>query len=245
MLVKRLEYFTRLFSDEELHVTIGNVADAWDGKAAEVEATTQAPTALSFSAYCEWAAKLLKGHWSENLCAMNEEHLPWACEMVKLGRNWDLPWALKRALYEIVRTNRLSLLHPGSLDFDTVIKLDEVDVVILVNVREKLNSIWLEQVFKSDNYSVCPCKHSPSNKDKNMPQCQTVKDRTVGIMCNMASSGLLWCYLIDSICGLQALMDAKRVTEKYFTACAARNTVQWTQIREVIWENLDLDFHLL
>jgi hypothetical protein len=83
-----------------------------------VASVLRASTTLSFTQFRTWAVKWLESTWSNDLDDLGHEVLPNAAETVVLCRKYNVPNALKRALYELVVTPTFDQDTAGETESD-------------------------------------------------------------------------------------------------------------------------------
>ncbi|KAJ7245812.1 hypothetical protein C8J57DRAFT_1071129, partial [Mycena rebaudengoi] len=200
----------------------------------------RASTALAFPDFRDWATDRLEEQWSPHLADLSTTPIPHATESIILARACDVPSALKRAMYELVRlagfgqptdAGRPRLSSTGAL----------------VNARERLTTVWMTTIAPySPDLVTCAAataEDAPILDDVAPPPggC-TSTDPLRSWKAHqklVRESGLVDAFVNDPVCGLQALMDADWGKEGYCVKCVEQRRAVWGERREKVWGELD------
>jgi len=181
--------------------------------------------------------------WQPSLANFSPAPISFATESVILARQCSIPSILKRALYEIVRTEAF-----GENDDEGEInafRLSSADTRRLQRAREKLISLWITASL-SGNFTTCPSSsESIEPKGKGIKtECPTNdgKQATLAHVKIVHASGIFEKYHYDPMCGFQALMEAPWAEEGFCQACVEMGQVKWGEAREKCWKDLDTYF---
>ncbi|KAF9461804.1 hypothetical protein BDZ94DRAFT_1263029 [Collybia nuda] len=215
----------------------------------EVASILRASTALSFEKFKPWARQYLENMWSPNLDSVTTTCIPLATETIILARRCSIPSVLKRALYELVRMKgfgQIHVIHDDNDDSKSAGTLSATDHLILTKAREKLGSRWIE-IALSPPRVLRPAASVPTPR----PLCDNAHctfaspENTHRIYRKLVhDSGIFASYIWDTICGVQALLDAPWTDEGCCVGCVGKIKGEWQRQKERIWRDLDVWFGL-
>jgi hypothetical protein len=211
----------------------------------------RAATTLQFDNFRNWAVQYLEDMWSNDLADLSPRRLENAVEVVILGRKYDVPGALKRAFYELLRTSGLGYNGGGSINKtgdDHHLLMHPDDTRRLICAREKLSEAWLDTLGSAcDNF---PCPNAPKDGGAsgqatpgvvNAIICPSHAQKETGWHKLVYVSGLVHEYMYDVLCGLKVLVDRDWKTEDgYCDDCSKMRRDAWEKQRVKLWKNLDL-----
>lgn len=121
-----------------------------------------AATALRFETYRTWAARVLEQTWSSSLEDLTPEPKEDAAGVIVLARSCGLNSVVKRALYELARTRRISLHDDDVLGQSVLPQIGRADERCVGLMKELLVTTWSEVAVRIDTF---PCRDKPfSNK---------------------------------------------------------------------------------
>lgn len=163
--------------------------------------------------------------WPPSLSSVSACRIPFAKTSLALARQCGLSSILKRALYELVRQDGFGR--------DDDVTLSPSDYQALLRAREHLASAWIKA-------AACPAPQFTQCLS-DAPHCAARDPNSV----NSAhielvhASGIFEVNLYDPICGLQALVEAPRLIERFCEACVGARKDAWMKEREKVWADLD------
>ena len=171
--------------------------------------------------------------WRPGLAFLSTTQIPFAWETVVLARKCSVPSVLKRALYELVRTEGLG----------QDLKLDEEginDRRLLLKAREKLTSVWIAAAASYPlRFSSC-CSVAQEER----AGCATWQSK----LANRAHAKLIPVfeqYKWDPVCGFKALKKMPWKDMGFCEKCMEERWQFWEIEQKRCWEDLDVWFELL
>lgn len=217
---------------------------------------------LKFHALDAIATNKLTSMWSEHRTKLTN-HVSYAAETVLLARKFSLPpFVLKRALYELLRTEGFGQLHlsrtpsavgttPAS-DASCVpsvnseilgrAQLSHIDLVHLAYARERLQQVWAKCTAGPPPASLFRCPlQLPYTHGRTSRRCASTSasERAADIWAScVLAPGLFATWMQDPISGLENLAKIDWVGEGYCTACADMRRRYWMRRREEVWADL-------
>ncbi|KAG1809987.1 uncharacterized protein HD556DRAFT_1522406 [Suillus plorans] len=207
-----------------------------------------AATALRFETYRTWAARVLEQTWSSSLEDLTPEPKEDAAGVIILARSCGLNGVVKRALYELARTRRISLYDyndvPGQSVLPQIGRADERCVGLM---KELLVTTWSEVAVRIDTF---PCRDQPfSNKirrvslverDWDSPdKCPPQTTQQVTWNERVHDSGLYTKYLFDPVCGAQELINIPWKEESWCADCIRSRRAAWRKMQQDLWTEMD------
>jgi hypothetical protein len=218
--------------------------------------------ALDVADFKPRAIRFFKILWPETLASVTKISTPQALpitaiEAVVLARTWQVPFVLKRALYEIACLEGFGTQNKGRGT------LSCSDITLLVTVREKLSSLWISMAA-IPLYDLRVCTSIPSVRDDEVKpgdfadstappngllqthRCTTTdSDRAQKSHTRLVhTSGIFKNYLNDPIRGFRILAEASWLEDGFCEQCVAKRQTRWLGEREKLWNDLDNWFGL-
>lgn len=204
------------------------------------------------------ATSRLESLWPSDLHKLSPVRTPHAAETVVVARMYNLPSVLKRAFYELLRSEGFSqqgvedaALPEGTLlDGSRLIgraKLSHADLVRLITTREKLQMAWTLLVGTAPSPAAFPCMLQQTTSANTAYSTHSARERCLEACRNSAQiwaewvldSGLYENWMYDPICGLERLSVLDWENSGYCSACVMTRRQLWARKREEIWDNLD------
>ncbi|KAJ6467518.1 hypothetical protein C8R47DRAFT_1201126 [Mycena vitilis] len=193
-------------------------------------AVFRAATTFKFHKFVQFTKQTLLQWYSDDLNTLNWTPVENPAAAVILGRTWDLPALLKRAFYELLRSQPEEPPNPndhGPTNVDALHELKADDLVRLAQAQKRLAAAGLA-IFPSA---------SATDNCLARPPCAAIKARTtiLQVLCD---------FRLDILCGLLALMGFNWATRGYCPSCAAKLVASFAEKRIHIWEDLDVWFDI-
>lgn len=221
---------------------------------------------LRFGQIDALATYKLTNMWPGDLHKLSPLRTPHAAETVVLARMYDLPAVLKRAFYELLRSEgfaQQSVVGPSSntpadspstevtLDGSRLVgkaKLSHADLVRLITTREKLSLAWTLLVGTPPSSASLPCMLQHTTGPNALYSTNAARERCAAATRNSAAiwaewvldSGLFETWMYDPVCGLERLSVLDWESSGYCSSCVMSRRQLWSRKREEIWENLDV-----
>ncbi|KAI0701086.1 hypothetical protein BC835DRAFT_1325040 [Cytidiella melzeri] len=214
-----------------------------------------AARALRFGQLDAIAAYKLCTIWPPELPCVTPARVPYAAETVVIARTHNVPALLKRAFYELLRTEgfaQMDLNLPNrqekSADGSDVIgraELGRADLMRLVTAREKLGKAWAALVGSAPSDAVLPCPlQAPDQQSRAI---DPIRHRCAEAWKNNASiwnrkvmePGFFERWMLDPICGLDRLAAMDWSEAGFCSNCVRARRGLWQREKEDIWTNLD------
>lgn len=201
-----------------------------------IAAVLRASTALEFNVLRDWAVSSLESMWPSDLQNLAEKPMPHVQELFCLARTFNLRGVLKRATYDLARTDSSCLVssHPsaaiGALSGDLG-RFSREDVLLLMTIHKQLVGRWLD---------VCDITAPDCPSTAYLPGCLSLNVKRVKWMIIVHESGLFKTWAQDPVCGLELLGQLDWAAEGYCSACVIAKKNAWTAMRESIWQALDV-----
>jgi hypothetical protein len=197
--------------------------------------------------------------WPSDLHKLSPVRTPYAAETVVLARMYDVPGVLKRAFYELLRSEGFgqhaidgdSSASDGSVVEGSRIigkaRLSHADMVRLVTTREKLQMAWTLLAGSAPSVSSFPCMLQHTNAANSTYSTNTTRERCAEACKNSAAiwaewvlnSGLFENWMYDPICGLERLSILDWEDSGYCSSCVMTRRQLWSRKREELWDSLD------
>ncbi|KAF7979773.1 hypothetical protein HWV62_40800 [Athelia sp. TMB] len=206
----------------------------------DVASILRVATTFSFTNFRTWAVRHLESIWSEDLENLSADRIPNAIETVRLGREYDTPGALKRALYELLRTGGLghsdvAQNHDGSRP----VAVSPADTARLIHAREKLSEAWMHTVTSATREFSCP--NAPSAGTATTVACASPASKSASWSKFVYESGLLQDYMYDVLSGLKILLDHDwKGQDGFCDDCVQMRRDAWQKQRVKLWDTLDI-----
>ncbi|KAI0086015.1 hypothetical protein BDY19DRAFT_895481 [Irpex rosettiformis] len=201
--------------------------------------------------------------WPDELSCVTPTHLPHPAETVIIARKHNVPSLLKRAFYELLRTEGLAKVNllpeghtsPEGSDIIGCAKLSDADLLRLLDGREKLGLAWVSFAGSAptDALEPCPLQTPGLGSQNNVHDPETTeRDRCAEAWRNnvliwsekVIGSGFLKQWMLDPICGLERLADLDWSDAGFCESCVGARQELCQRKREEIWENMDTWFGL-
>lgn len=210
--------------------------------------------ALRFGQIDALATYKLVNMWPNDLHKLSPVRTPYAAETVVLARTYDVPSVLKRAFYELLRSEGFAQqginVDGAALDGSRLVgnaRLSHADLVRLVTTREKLSMAWTLLVGSAPSPASFPCMLQHTTASNAAYSTNTARERCAAACTNSAAiwaewvldSGLFENWMYDPICGLERLSILDWENSGYCSSCVMTRRQLWSRKREEIWENLD------
>ncbi|KAJ7096982.1 hypothetical protein C8R43DRAFT_853615, partial [Mycena crocata] len=202
-------------------------------------AVFRAATVFKFEKFEKFTKKYLLDMFSNRLEDLTVDSVAYSATAVDLGRTWNLPGIIKRAMYELVRAPPEAPPPSNSSsdgDNDTSSPLESLeanDVIRLLNTQKHLSAEWLSVL----TVERCPAK----------PHC-TASNRSAGwsaIVGGKDRTNILHKFRYDPICGLDALIAVNWIsTCSFCEACAGARRKALREKQVEIWRDLDRWFEI-
>ncbi|KAJ7036880.1 hypothetical protein C8F04DRAFT_1093726 [Mycena alexandri] len=199
----------------------------------------RAATTFKFNKFVEFTRKYFLETFSEDLDKVDATLIPYAAAAVTLGRKWNIPGILKRAFYELLRappatTTANDEEAPGVPAVGDRLKgLEPADLTLLADAQKHLTAAWMTVFLRPDG-TVCPAK----------TPCSATK-RNGGWTAIAGKGKILQKFLLDPICGLDALTEVKWDEAHGFCGkCAAARNASFLKRKAQIWEDMDVWFRI-
>lgn len=209
----------------------------------------RAATALSFPDFATWARRSLEETWPSSIESLSTTYTSaFAIETVVLARDRQVPDIVKRAIYELVRTQDFvrEFRQKGE---DAIGKssatLSLSEFMAIVEVRELFSSLWTSFALSPMDPSQY-CQPSASTAPSSS-RC-AAGNPTSHLIAHaklVHFSGILEAYQLDPISGLQALIDAPWKEEGVCAECVSSWKDVWGKARQEIWTELEGLFGLV
>ncbi|TRM67516.1 hypothetical protein BD626DRAFT_564445 [Schizophyllum amplum] len=191
-----------------------------------------AATILRFDKFAEYAKKNITSPtigFSDSLDAVTHESRLYVIDAVLLGRTW-LPKILKRAFYELARMSDIRDIGTQEPALDppeiAIGYLPPSDLQLVTYVQKELALAWAD-VLALQPYDKC-----------RVQDCTAARTRPIYEAVH--NSGIGKAFVLDPICGLQALIGMKWFGELgYCQNCAKRRKKELAEMRKKIWTDLD------
>lgn len=124
--------------------------------------------ALDFTRFDDFATRKLRQMWPHDLKGLDETAQDYACETVVLAQRWNMPELLKRAFYELVRSQELGQIldesdeeengqDAGRYEEDINSLISRADLVRLIKARENLHLEWYLIADAPPSSEAYPC----------------------------------------------------------------------------------------
>ncbi|KAI0338828.1 hypothetical protein BDW22DRAFT_1362552 [Trametopsis cervina] len=201
----------------------------------------RAARTLRFTALDDFASRILREMWSNDLAKLSSARIPHASKTIILARSCDMPELLKRAFYELVRTSRLGEDEDADLQDPDVLgsQISRADLARLIRAREELTARWLWAADSPPDI-LCPLSavDPPSDESakciqaraQNLPHWQdTVKKTLLFEEC-----------LYDPLHGLERLVQIDWAALGYCQGCVKAWRESWVSQRKKLWQQLDV-----
>ncbi|KIP03245.1 hypothetical protein PHLGIDRAFT_95065 [Phlebiopsis gigantea 11061_1 CR5-6] len=223
---------------------------------------------LRFGQIDALATYKLTNMWPADLHKLSPVRTPFAAETVVLARMYDMPAVLKRALYELLRSEgfaQQSVVGPSTnattdtpkaggeaaLDGSRLVgkaKLSHTDLVRLITTREKLSLAWTLLVGSPPSATSLPCMLQHTTDPNVLYTTNAARERCAAATRNAATlwaewvldSGLFETWMYDPVCGLERLSVLNWESSGLCSSCVMARRQLWSRKREEIWENLDV-----
>lgn len=207
-----------------------------------IAAIFRASTGLAFTELAAWSTRYLQEMWPSSLAALSTTPIPFATETVILGRQCSISSVLKRALYELIRTEGF-----GQYDNERApdARLSPSDHEALQRSREKLTLLWITTAGSVLNdFRKCPASSLPTSAVTTAGVCLTSDWglTTIAHTRLVHESGIFAEYHCDPLNGMKALMEAPWAEAGFCGACVDLRKQVWGQAMEKSWQDLDAWF---
>jgi hypothetical protein len=215
-----------------------------------ISAILRAATALSFPDFATWARRSLEETWPSSIGSLSTTYTSaFAIETVILARDRQVPDIIKRAMYELVRTQDF-LREFRQRGEDAISKsssqaLSLSEFTAIVEVRELFSSLWTSFALgpmDPSQYCQPSASTAPSSSRcaAGNPTSHLITHAKL-----VHTSGILEAYQLDPISGLQALIDAPWKEEGICAECVSSWKDVWGKARLEIWTELEGLFGLV
>ena len=201
--------------------------------------------------------------WPSDLFKVSPARIPYAAETIYLARTYHISPVLKRAFYEVLRTEgfgqqdlNLPAAREGIPDGSEIVgraKLSHKDLIRLVTAREKLLMAWTLLVGSAPNLASFPCRleedlpAEPSEDSLDESQyrardrCAEARKSNASIWADkVLDSGFYETWMYDPICGLEQLIAMDWYDAGFCMSCIRSRQQVWQKKRAEIWASLDL-----
>ncbi|GJE90615.1 hypothetical protein PsYK624_067590 [Phanerochaete sordida] len=203
------------------------------------------------------ATSRLESLWPSDLHKLSPVRTPHAAETVAIARMYGLPAVLKRAFYELLRSEGFAQKGVAAAAADGTpadgsrllgrAKLSHADLVRLVTTREKLQMAWTLLVGTAPSPAAFPCMLQQTTDANTAYSTHSARERCEEACRNSAQiwaewvldSGLYESWMYDPVCGLERLSVLDWENSGFCSACVMTRRQLWARKREEIWENLD------
>lgn len=153
----------------------------------EVASIFRASTLLDFPFFQDWSSQFLTNLWSDDLEQLSTERMEDPLEAVALGRTYGLSGVLKRAFYELLRTDGLGQAGLGGgggedekkENANENVPMDTADTARLILAREKLCKAWGHTMTYPLNKGFPQCPNQTNNQSQ-APKTSTTSATTEG-----------------------------------------------------------------
>ncbi|KAJ7609242.1 hypothetical protein DFH06DRAFT_1065739 [Mycena polygramma] len=193
-------------------------------------AVFRAATTFKFHKFVQFTKQTLLQWYSDDLNRLNRTPVQNPAAAVILGRTWDLPALLKRAFYELLRSQPAEPSNPDDHGLTSVDPLREWkvdDLIRLSHAQKRLAAVGLALLPSS----------SAANNCSATPPCGANNAGALVLQ-------VLWDFRLDILCGLLALMRVNWAARGYCQPCADKLVASFAAKRAQIWEDLDVWFNI-
>ncbi|KAG2132353.1 hypothetical protein DEU56DRAFT_812244, partial [Suillus clintonianus] len=200
----------------------------------------RAATALRFETYRAWAVRALEMTWSPSLADLTPEQKENAADVILLARSCGVNSGVKRALYELAKTQQVGLHDNDVLGQPGLEQLGRTDQRCVELMKELFVTTWSKVAVRIVTF---PCIDPPPSlaKSKKLPRekcpAQTIQQATWDE--RVHDSGLYTKFLFDPVCGAQALIDIPWEEEGWCSYCIKSRRATWTKMRQNLWSDMD------
>ena len=195
--------------------------------------------------------------WPSDLHKLSPVRTPYAAEAVVLARMYNIPTVLKRAFYELLRSESFAQ-HRIKDDADGPVpdgsriignaRLSHADIVRLISTREKLQKAWILLAATPPSPTAYPCMLQQTTPANAAYSTHEARERCASATQNAAAlwmewvldSGLFENWMYDPVCGLERLSILDWESSGLCSACVMTRRQLWSRKREEIWESLDM-----
>ncbi|PFH45590.1 hypothetical protein AMATHDRAFT_88739 [Amanita thiersii Skay4041] len=192
---------------------------------------------------------MLERRWPEELSSLTTTVLPDATNTVNIGREYGITSIIKRAMYELVRTEGF---RDKEDDDDGTPSVEDQELALLLTTRGHLTRLWMAKAIPDNTFlRNCPSL-SLSNYQESCLFEASFQDL---YRLYMHETGIFQKFKYDPVCGLQALIDVPwaegekwdpaydgviPVVNQYLCKdCSMALRCGWKENREELWELLD------
>lgn len=220
----------------------------------------RAARALSFEAQRKWAERILRRMWSK---APTKNPIPHAAVALSLVHTCGLRVVQKRVSYELLRMPTFFKAIVAALAADEEVQedspadagaemgLDEVPRAVLLRLlhaREQLVVAWAEIARKAPVDFVCPLQFPLFTKrgrisigDRSLNCASADVNRVRALWTELVhTSGMYTQLMADPMLGLQTLIEFPWAKEGFCEKCVAMRVEAWKELRNKLWDNLDV-----
>ncbi|KAJ6468245.1 hypothetical protein C8R45DRAFT_1018022, partial [Mycena sanguinolenta] len=190
----------------------------------------RAASTFKFHKFKKFAKQSLLDMFSSDLNYIGSTVVPSPAAAVLLGRDWNLPGILKRAFYEILRTQPADSVSNGNDDgteseANPLEEWGAADIIRLGETQKRFMNEWLTLLTPFISPATCKVK----------PACST---RSAG---RKVIAEVLGKYRLDPICGLNALIMKNWVKAHDFCkVCEVDQSKSFLDKRTHLWEDMDI-----
>ncbi|KAJ6467517.1 hypothetical protein C8R47DRAFT_1056120 [Mycena vitilis] len=194
----------------------------------------RAATTYKFHKFVQFTRQYLLDAFSDDLGAPMNAPIPNAVAAVVLGRTWKLPGILKRAFYELLRSQPETAPRPDDDEIhegeNPLEALEMADIIRLSDAQKHLTMMWLTVLPPPLTASTCSAK----------PPCPAT--RYSGAWTTKISE-VVQGYRLDPLSGLDSLLAVHWTSVHGFCkSCARKQMLSFKTKKEEIWDGLDTWF---
>jgi hypothetical protein len=191
--------------------------------------------------------------WPLELSGVTPTRIPFPAETVFIARKYNVPSLLKRAFYELLRTegfgqSDLIQEQDSLMDGSNLIgraTLNHTDLVRLITARERLTKAWTA-LAGSPPLDACVLQTPVQQAfiyDRSIPirlRCVEARQNSAAIWDHkVMRSGLFTSWMLDPVCGLDCLAQLDWSSTGLCDFCVAARKELWQKKRTKLWDNLD------
>ena len=213
----------------------------------------RAASTLEFTQELEFASRSIRAMWPCELAGLTKDGIPNAAATINLAKDCDMPEVLKRAYYELLRSDALGQ-DPENFDFERQEDHDNStiprdDLISLIKTREQLWGQWYSLADRPPNKNgfYCPLQLVPNPEgDQPAPtpeqlKCASAHEKSFEHWdTQVKTSGIFQEFMYDPLCGLERLSKIEWEKLGYCDGCVKSWRRQWGIDRAKLWGNLDV-----
>lgn len=195
--------------------------------------------------------------WSDKLSCVTLSRIPYAAETVVISRKYNVPSLLKRAFYELLRSEGFAQMNVSDRDNENAetlsvdgrdlvghARLGRADLLRLVVAREKLSKSWISlagfaSVEPGHSLPTIDWSESEALDGSTEGRCAMAWKETAALWAEkVIESGFLEDWILDPICGLEQLGELDWLEAGFCVKCVETRQNTWRRKREELWEEL-------